>query len=185
MARTWRGREIIAPRRRQKGDKVPWEGCWEARVREALNAVRATNPDVGLATIERQSRIPFDIAAGREPTEEIVRDESGRWIEIKVPAQPKHHVYALPAPAVTRTKAADVIILDTPGDVQTAGFLKQAARRFGSSDRELIAPAPDTVARGALEAAGGSRGTSLRGSIFSPALRSRWYARADAQNFRL
>lgn len=153
MARTWRGQEIIAPRRRQKGDKVPWEGCWEARVREALNAVRATNPDVGLATIERQSRIPFDIAAGREPTEEIVRDESGRWIEIKVPAQPKHHVYALPAPAVTRTKAADVIILDTPGDVQTAGFLKQAARRFGSNDRELIAPAPDTVARGALEAA--------------------------------
>ena len=153
MARTWRGREIIAPRRRQKGDKVPWEGCCEARVREALNAVRAMNPDVDLATIERQSRIPFDIAAGKETTEEIVRDESGRWIEIKVPTQPKHHVYTLPASVVKRAKAADVIILDTPGEIQTAGFLKQAARRFGSNERELMEPEPDTVARGALEAA--------------------------------
>ena len=153
MARTWRGREIITPRRRQKGYNVPWKGCWEARVREGLNAVRATNPDVGPATIERQSRIPFDIAAGRETSEEIVRDESGRWIDIKVPTQSKHDVYALPASAVKRTKAADVIILDTPGEVQTVGFLKQAARRFRSDDREIMEPEPDTVARGALEAA--------------------------------
>ena len=153
VARTWRGREIIAPRRTKQGDKVHWNGCWEARVREALNAVRAANPDIGPATIERQSRIPFDIAAGRETREEIVRDESGRWIEIKVPTRPKHHVYALPASAVKSMKAADVIILDTPGEVQTAGFLKRSAHRFASTDRELMEPEPDTVARGALEAA--------------------------------
>ena len=153
VARTWRGREIIAPRRTKQGDKVHWNGCWEARVREALNAVRATNPDVGPATIERQSRIPFDIAAGRETREEIVRDESGRWIEIKVPTRPKPHVYALPASAEKSMKAADVIILDTPGEVQTAGFLKRSAHRFASTDRELMEPEPDTVARGALEAA--------------------------------
>ena len=153
VARTWRGREIIAPRRTKQGDKEHWNGCWEARVREALNAVRATNPDVSPATIEQQLRMPFDIAAGRETREEIVRDESGRWIEIKVPTRPKHHVYTLPASAVKRMKAADVIILDTPGEVQTAGFLKRAARRFAPTDPELMESEPDTVARGALEAA--------------------------------
>ncbi len=154
VKREWRGRYILAPRRRQRGADAAWSGSWGARVGAALKAVQAANPDVDVKTIEQQSRLPFDIATGRETRKEIVRDESGRWIEIGIPTGHVHRERALPSQAVDTMEDADVIVLDTPGEVQGAGFLKQSVRSSVPEDLVLIEAEPDTAARGALEAAG-------------------------------
>lgn len=153
VTRTWRGREIIAPRRRRHGEEVPWNGCWGTRVGEALQTVQAANASIDPETIKRQSRLPYDIAAGRQTRDEIIRDELGRWIEIRVPTGSKNNVHAPPTPALDRMKDADVILLDAPGEVQAADFLKQAALRHLPFDPLLIELTPDTAARGACDAA--------------------------------
>ena len=153
VSRTWRGQEIVAPRRRRHGVEVAWGGCWRARVDEALKAVQAANSGVDPEIIERQSRLPFDMAAGRKASEEIFRDESGRWIKIRPPAVPSNNGYPLPVPTADIIEGADAIILDAPAEARRTSHIKQAARPSVPNDVLLIEARPNTAARGAFEAA--------------------------------